>query len=194
MLEVKPTDVLKEEHREIKLMLEILEKICQKLEEGEEVDAKHLESVLEFIRTFADKCHHGKEEDLLFPEFEKVGIPKEQGPIGVMLMEHDFGREFVKGFAEGIEEYKKGSEKAKEKIIENARKYIELLREHIDKEDNILYPMGEEHLTEEKRKELLENFEKVEREVVGEGVHEKMHEVLHILKKIYLGGSNEENR
>ncbi len=81
-----PTEQLKEEHQGIQLMLSILEKVCQRLESGGKVETGHLEKVLEFIQVFADKCHHGKEEDLLFPEMEKAGIPKEQGPIGPLAL------------------------------------------------------------------------------------------------------------
>jgi len=63
-----PTEQLKEEHEAIKLMLRILDKVCDKLESGEEVNPEHLDQILEFIKVFADKCHHGKEEDLLFQQ------------------------------------------------------------------------------------------------------------------------------
>jgi hemerythrin-like domain-containing protein len=72
-----PTEQLKEEHEGIQLMLRILDKVCQRLASGVRVDTGHLEKILEFIKVFADKCHHGKEEDLLFPEMGKAGIPKE---------------------------------------------------------------------------------------------------------------------
>ena len=89
-----PTEQLKEEHKAIKLALEILEKICQKIEAKDEVKQSDIEAMLEFIRTFADKCHHGKEEDLLFPALEETGLPREGGPTGMMLLEHDQGRNY----------------------------------------------------------------------------------------------------
>lgn len=180
------TEVLKEEHEAIKLMLEILEKVCDKLEQGEKVNSEHLERILDFIKTFADECHHGKEEDLLFPELEEAGIPKEGGPIGVMLTEHDLGRNYVRKFAQGIQEYKKGNSKAIKEIIENARNYIQLLREHIEKENNILFTMADMHLSPDKQKELLTGFEKIEEERIGKGKHEELHKLLHRLKEIYL--------
>jgi len=182
----RATDVLREEHKAIKKMLDVLERICEKLENGEHVDPEHMREVIEFIKTFADKCHHGKEEDILFPELEKIGIPKEGGPIGVMLHEHNLGREFVGEMSDAIEAYEKGDAESARKFVENARGYIGLLRDHIEKEDNILYPMGEMHLSEEKMKELIEKFDHVENQIVGGGVHEKMHELLHKLEKIYL--------
>ncbi len=182
---MKPTEQLKEEHKAIKLMLRILESICSRLEVSEDIPEEHLHKVIEFIRVFADRCHHGKEEDLLFPAMEKVGIPREGGPIGVMLMEHNLGRDYVKGMGEAT------TEKDYKKFIKNARLYIELLGQHIDKEDNILYPMADMHLSKREQDELLEKFEKVEEERIGPGRHEEFHKLLDNLEKNYLkGGKN----
>jgi hemerythrin-like domain-containing protein len=186
---MKPTEQLKEEHQAIKVMLRISEKACQKLESGEEVNPEHLEQMVEFIRVFADKCHHGKEEDLLFTAMEEAGIPKESGPIGVMLTEHDMGRGYVRGMSEAVTQYKAGDRKASSAIVENARNYIALLTQHIDKEDHILYPMADMHLSEERQKELVEEFERVEREEIGVGKHEELHQLLEHLREAYLKGA-----
>ena len=181
-----PTEQLKEEHQGIQLMLRILDKVCQRLESGERVDTGHLEKILEFIRVFADKCHHGKEEDLLFPEMGKAGIPKEQGPIGVMLLEHGKGRDYVRGMNDAIEEYKKNGVNASSRFVENARHYVALLTQHIDKENNILFPLGERVLSEDQKEKLLEAFEKLEHERIGEGRHEEFHKLLGHLRDVYL--------
>ncbi len=180
------TEQLMEEHKAIKLMLSIIEEICKRLESGAKVDSDHLEKIVDFIRTFADKCHHSKEEDLLFPAMEEAGIPREGGPIGVMLTEHDYGREYVRGMAQAIDKYKSGDNEASTEIVKNARGYIELLTQHIYKEDNILYPMADKFLSENKQKELYEDFEKTEIERIGAGTHERFHELLHQLQDIYL--------
>jgi len=180
------TEQLEEEHKGIKLALDILEKICQKLESKEKVDPSDLEKILEFIRVFADKCHHGKEEDLLFPAIEEAGIPKDGGPTGVMVEEHNLGREYVKGFGEGVSAFAAGNEQARTKIVENARNYIQLLSQHIDKEDNILYMIADMHLSQEKQNELLKQFEKVEEEKIGKGKHEEFHKMLEELKAKYI--------
>ena len=101
---MKPTEELTKEHDAINVMLNIMDRISEKLENGEHVDAEHLEQILEFLRVFADKCHHGKEEDLLFPAMIDAGIPKEGGPIAVMLREHEIGRTHIRNMEEGITE------------------------------------------------------------------------------------------
>lgn len=181
-----PTDQLKQEHQGIELMLKILDKVCLKLESREKVETEHLERILEFIRVFADKCHHGKEEDLLFPEMERAGISKDRGPIGVMLLEHGKGREYIKRMNEALAEYKRNEPNAPSKFVENARNYIALLTQHIDKENNVLFPWGEKVLLEKQKEKLLEDFEKLERERIGEGKHEEFHKLLHYLKEVYL--------
>ncbi|MBS3166406.1 hemerythrin domain-containing protein [Candidatus Woesearchaeota archaeon] len=183
---MKPTDQLKNEHEAIRLMLKILDKICRKIEAKEKVNPKHLEQAVDFIKTFADKCHHGKEENLLFPALEESGIPKEEGPIAVMLMEHNSGREYVKNMNDSIAKYKTGYAKTIAKFIENARNYINLLEPHIDKENNILYMIADMHISDKKQKELLKQFKLVENKVIGKGKHKEYHKLLHNLKKIYL--------
>lgn len=180
------TEQLKKEHQAIQVMLEILEAICTRLEANQQVDPQHLEQILDFIRIFGDSCHHHKEENLLFPDLEAAGIPREDGPVGMMLMEHDQGREYVRNLARAIIGYKAGDPQATEGIVENARGYVNLLNEHIDKEDNILYMMADMHLTEEQQRDLLKGFEKIEAEKIGPGRHEEFHQLLDTLKKIYL--------
>ena len=172
------TEQLKNEHQAVLTALDILEKICQKLETAEKIDPEHQEEILEFIKIFVDKCHHGKEEDLLFPALEKVGTPKENGPIGMMLMEHDMGRKFVRGMSENISN--------PEKFTVNAHGYIELLRQHIEKENNILYKMADTHISKSKDNELLKEFDKLELERIGPGKHEEFHKMLERLEGIYL--------
>ena len=116
----------------------------------------------------------------------KAGIPNEGGPIGVMLGEHEVGRAFVRGLAQGIEELEKGQPQACDHIATNARGYVALLRQHIDKEDNILYMMADMHLTPAEQKRLLVEFERVEEERVGHGKHEEFHQLLHRLRDTYL--------
>ncbi len=183
---MRATEQLKEEHKAIKLTLSILTNVSTKLESGEKVEQEDLGHLLEFIKIFADTCHHGKEEDLLFVAMENVGIPRDRGPIAVMLREHETGRSYVRNMMEAVEKYKAGGSSYSSRFVENAEKYAELLTQHIDKEDNVLYPMADMQLSEEKQYELIEEFEKLEEERIGIGKHEELHELLHHLKDKYL--------
>jgi hemerythrin-like domain-containing protein len=178
---MRPTEELKEEHKVILRMLKVLEKAVQNLEEGKNVPAEVFKKAVDFMHNFADRCHHGKEEDILFPMMEKYGIPREGGPLGIMLYEHTLGRNFVKGLAEATGRYEKGDESAVKDLIKNARGYAGLLVPYIFKEDNILYTMADRNIPEKEKKVLEEKFEKIEKEVIGEGKH---HEYLHLVEEL----------
>jgi hemerythrin-like domain-containing protein len=177
---------LREEHKAIKLALSILGRVSSKLESKEKVDQEDLGRILEFIKTFVDTCHHGKEEDLLFVAMENAGIPRARGPIGVMLKEHEMGRSYVRNMRETVEKYKTGDPSYSSRFVENAKKYAELLDAHIEKEDNILYPIADMQLPDETQRELIEKFEELEQDRIGIGKHEELHELLHHLKDKYL--------
>lgn len=183
---MKATDSLKAEHEGIKLMLSVMEKIAVDIKSGKSPDVGHLEKIIDFIKVFADKCHHGKEEDILFPELQKAGMSKEHGPIGVMLHEHELGRNFIRGLISATEKFKKGDSSAKTHITENLIGYTTLLRNHIEKENNILFAMADQMLNAATQDILYESFEKIEVERIGLGKHEEYHGLLKELKKIYL--------
>jgi hemerythrin-like domain-containing protein len=183
---MKPTEELSTEHQAILLMIRVLDKMSDRLESGGEVDTSHLEKAVEFIKVFADKCHHGKEEDLLFPAMEKAGIPRSGGPLGVMLHEHVLGRGYVKAMAEAVAGINKGDRGAGARFAENARNYSALLSQHIFKEDNILYPMADGRLSAAQQDELTVCFADVEEKVVGHGKHEEFHRLLKDLEAAYL--------
>src|SRR3990170_3451804 len=131
------TEALKNDHRLIEKVLHVLEVASKKIDQGGEVPVDVLKKATDFIRNFADSSHHGKEENILFKSMEEKGFPREGGPIGVMLMEHDEGRRYVRGLVEGIEKYAAGDTDAKKSIAENARNFAGLLAPHIQKEKKI---------------------------------------------------------
>jgi hemerythrin-like domain-containing protein len=136
------TGMLREEHQLIVKVLDVLEQVVEKGQSGEwDVDA--MEECVAFFRLFADLCHHGKEEDLLFPELEARGMPREQGPIAVMLFEHRQGRALVAQMAGALEGAREGATEPLARFENAARAYIQLLRGHIHKEDNVLFNMAD---------------------------------------------------
>ena len=128
---------------------------------------------MEFLRGFADQCHHFKEEKILFPAMEEHGIPGEGGPIGMMLQEHEEGRAHVKAMIAAIEQFSTAIGAADDLLLTHARAYVSLLREHIQKEDDILFRMADEVIPEAEQRALLKQFEIHEAEEMGAGAHEK---------------------
>ena len=154
------TKILMDEHENILRLADALEKECNALKNGKDVDNKFFMDAVDFIRNYADKFHHAKEEDILFKEMCSNENQKKLhcNPVEQMLYEHNLGRDFVKGLEQGI------NENDKRKIIENAQGYAQLIREHIFKEDNILYPMADEVLNEKIQKSMLIRFKEAERQ------------------------------
>jgi hemerythrin-like domain-containing protein len=170
---MRPTEVLTAEHRVIEQVLDCLERIVQSCRSTGRVDQDAAHKALDFFRNFADRCHHGKEEVHLFPAMEAQGFPRQGGPTGVMLTEHEQGRAAVQGMARSLEEAETGRADAARQFADYGEAYIDLLRQHIDKEDHCLFPMADEALSSEDQKSLLEAFEKVETREMEEGTHEK---------------------
>ncbi len=172
------TQILRQEHDAILKMLDVADRVAEQLDNGATIDPRTLNGLLEFFTLFADKCHHGKEEELLFPLMEEKGIPREGGPIGVMLHEHDLGRAFVRLMRDQCKTYADGDTAAGPRWAEAARGYTALLRQHIQKENDILFVMAENALSDEEQARLAEEFERVETEKMGEGTHERLHALM----------------
>ena len=187
-----PTGELIKDHESILEMLEVLERICAMLDSGIRIDVGDLESILEFLTSFADCCHHAKEEQGLFPALEEAGIPREHGPIGVMLAEHDLGRKYIKGMQEALKEPTAGHASGQRMVpfSSNGRAYAALLRAHIEKENTILFPMADVAIPKERQEELLREFRWVKGEKIGEERHNALLSLLDDLKGAYLYGNN----
>jgi hemerythrin-like domain-containing protein len=168
-----PTEILSNEHRVIEQVLTCLERIAEACQENQRLDRASAEQALDFLRNFADRCHHGKEETHLFPAMEAKGFPRDGGPTGVMLHEHDQGRAFIRGMAEAIENATTGDSAAIDRFVANAQGYVALLREHIQKEDQRLFVMADRVFTAQDQQDLLDAFARVEDEHMGHGTHEK---------------------
>ena len=172
------TAILRQEHDAILRMLDVTDAIVQQLERNQRVAPETLAGVLEFFRLFADRCHHSKEEELLFPLLERKGMAREGGPIGVMLHEHEQGRSLVRQMGDAADAFSNGMPGAGTRWADAARSYAALLRQHIDKENNVLFMMAENVLSAAEQTELAAAFEKVEEEKMGAGTHERLHALM----------------
>ena len=149
---------LEEDHIHVLKLTDVMNAITH----SEKPDIEHIEDIIDIIRNFADGLHHAKEENLLFPALGEKGFSLQQGPIGVMLHEHAEGRNYVKGMAENLELFKKGSKAAVVLLYQNMLGYAELLDSHITKENNILFRMADNVLSDVEQKNLLKEFESIE--------------------------------
>ena len=140
------TEGLREEHQWILNVSGVLEVILDR-EPDHGLEFEAIEECVSFIRLFADACHHGQEEDLLFPELEARGMPRDSGPLAVMLKEHEIGRSYVGHMRKALPDAREGDSDARKVLVNSGRAYIELIRAHILKEDNVLFNFADQLVT-----------------------------------------------
>ena len=167
------TAPLREDHRLIEKVLDALEGAARGMASGGEIPTKLLEDALEFSQTFVDRCHHGKEEVCLFPCLEKKGIPNEGGPIGVMLREHQMGREMANRVSVAMQQDTTRPE-VRAELAQLCREYVDHLKGHIFKEENILFSMGDSLMDRGDHESSVQCYERTEEERVGESQHRAM--------------------
>lgn len=160
---MRATLLLMEEHELILRGLGVLQALADKAERGEPAPPHAAESLLEFLGTFADAHHHGKEEEILFPAMEDAGFPRDAGPVGVMLHEHDQGRALIAALREAAPR-SGGTAEERTRFSAPARAYAQLLSAHIDKENHVLFRMADQAIPREEQQRVDEAFDAFERE------------------------------
>lgn len=173
------TDLMND-HEAILSALNIFSRILTVVPATAQNNPDELVDFIAFLKEFADKCHHGKEEGILFPAMIAAGIPDRGGPIGVMMSEHIQGRGFIHDMETALEEPmdRAAFEKA-------GRNYIDLLRMHIQKENTVLFPMADRVIKAEDLERMNIAFEEHEEKVIGHGRHEELHALLEKLGTKY---------
>jgi len=177
---MRAIEMLMHEHRIIEKVMNALDRYTEKVEAGEDVPIADVSSFARFFREFADRCHHGKEENILFERMAASGFSKEAGPLAVMYHEHTMGRQHGKAIGE-VGEQTEWTPELRAKFVDNARKYSPLLRSHILKEDSILYPMAIRQLGASEMESIAKECDAFEENVMGDGTHEQFHELAHVL-------------
>ncbi len=161
---------LKHEHRIIERALRALEGICLRLEAGDAVPLDALMQAVEFIGTFADSYHHGKEEEFLFPALERAGIERAGGALGAIDHQHELERELTSGLNRAIRACQLGNEGAQELFVTDARRYVDLMIRHMQMEDSMLFRLADEVLSEEEHDQLQQAFRQAQSELGMAGV------------------------
>lgn len=172
-------DMLRDEHAAITRALSILADIDRHLVAGQAIDVQDLSDLLDFFSDFADACHHGKEEDLLFPALLHADASQSRKPIERLQQEHAQGRQWVAKMREALQPL------APQAFHDAAHRYTRMLLEHIDKENHVLLPMAARLLSARQLAHLWQDFEAFETRVMGNERHEALHHLLHRLQTRY---------
>ena len=164
-IDMKPTDTLIEEHKTIKIGLSCLERLAGNAVDSGKLDSDMAHKLIDFLKNYADKFHHAKEEAELFPVMKrKPGFKGGCSPVVVLIREHELGRCYIDGMKSHIEEAAAGDEEGLRWFSENAQSYLKLLRDHIKKEDYCLFPQANKVLEDSEQESLRSRFEAISQE------------------------------
>jgi hemerythrin-like domain-containing protein len=173
-------DDLRREHDAILSALDILDRVEAAARQGTAATGD-VAAFISFLKEFVDKCHHGKEEGMLFPALTGAGASEREASVPALLSEHEQGRALIRAMEEASSPMLQP-----EQFSAAAKAYSRHLRAHIGKENEVLFPTAEQVLDEGELDSLRRAFDKHEDEVMGHGRHEELHHMLHSLKAKYL--------
>lgn len=180
-------ELMMEEHKQIKRMLQVMRKACYEVLQGKAICYEDFSTMIDFVRSYADSHHHGKEEKFLFNEMVKhLGSLGEKLIKGGMLVEHDLGRLYMRDLEEALERVKAGDDESRLDVIANAISYTHLLERHIAKEDDVVYTFAMRQLPEEVLQEVYANCDIFEKQVEEKGVQAHYLQVIQTLEEKYL--------
>ncbi len=177
---MKSINRLKEEHRIIERGMDLLRYFCAQLSHQQCVASNDLSMLLDFFRDFADKWHHGKEEEVFFPFLIKKDNHLEQGPVAMMLHEHEQGRNYLAQMRQAMQQAKW------EVFLEAASEYLTLLSAHIQKEEQVLFQIATIYLDNDSDEQLWQQYHHLE-EAMGEAFYSHYAAVITALEERYLG-------
>lgn len=179
--------IMVEEHENIRRMLKVVREVCYRVMTKDNYDVADFPKIIDFVRIYADKHHHGKEEDILFEtmnkEIEKLA---KAGAITGMYIEHDMGRLYMLNLEKALKAFQEGDDKARLDIIANAVSYADLLDRHIEKENTAMYKFAQNMLKEESKAYIDAESKKIEDLATASGLQDKYLKLLDELEEKYI--------
>jgi len=179
------TSDLRSEHVGVGRMLGIMDAMARRLQAGDGVSADDLGQSVEFLRVFVDQCHHTKEEQLLFPALRAAGLASVEPTIVTLLADHVQGRAGAARIETDARAMAAGDAAGPARLADELSAYTRLLHAHIRREENDCFDVADEELPADVQDELEKGYERIERDVVGEGRHEAFHAMLDRLSEAY---------
>lgn len=165
---MEATDLLKEDHQLIERALAALAAATVQLDRHEPVRPGFFLGVVEFLEGFVHTMHYRREEGVLFAALERVGVPRSAGPVGAAIREHEVCRTAARSIRSAAERWQGGDESARQDLAEEARRFVSLLKQHISREDQLLFPMAEDLIRAEDHFQLLDDLSQLEAEGRGQ--------------------------
>jgi hemerythrin-like domain-containing protein len=175
-----PIGPLMIEHRLIERMIELLRRLSSQAAGDKLIDPSTIDAAVDFIRTYADRTHHGKEEDILFRDIAEKELAEEDRRIMQELVnEHVYAREVVGELVEANQRYRQGETGALATILEKLDALVQLYPEHIAKEDKVFFPAAMQYLNQGEQTAMLQKMWDFDKQMI----HEKYRSVVERLEK-----------
>jgi hemerythrin-like domain-containing protein len=167
------------EHRLIERMITLVQQKLNQIESTNQVDPFFIDTVVDFIRIYADRTHHGKEEDILFKKLSNKQMSDQNRRImDELLDEHVLGRKTTKELVEANAQYRSGEKTALTVIVSRLKRLVDFYPKHIEKEDKVFFPAYMHYLSDEEDQLMLKEFYEFDRKMI----HEKYKFVLQKLE------------
>ncbi len=168
------------EHRLIERMLALVTDALQQIESTGAVDPLFVDATVDFIRIYADRTHHGKEEDILFPELDMRALSAEDRRVmNELVEEHVFGRQTTKALVDANSRYRNGDAAALTEIADKLHTLVDFYPKHIAKEDKVFFPASRAYFTKDEDQAMLAEFWEFDRKMI----HEKYKSLVEGLKR-----------
>ena len=169
------------EHRIIEKMIGIIDKEIKRLDSGGRPDSRFIDTAVDFIRTYADRTHHGKEEDILFRDCANKSMTEQDSiMMNELVEEHKYARKTVKTLLEAKEMYEKGDESQKPVIIAHLKALVDFYPVHIQREDDVFFPDTERYFSNDELNQMLDEFFRFDQRMI----HEKYLSVVQKYEKL----------
>jgi hemerythrin-like domain-containing protein len=157
------------EHRLIDRMIGIINRALSQIEKNEEVDPVFIDTTVDFIRTYADKTHHGKEEDILFRDLKKRKLSEEDKRLmNDLIEEHALGRKTTKKLIDANSRYRNGDKSALAEIVSHLSSLTDFYPKHIEKEDKVFFPAARRYFSDQEDQTMLDEFWEFDRKMIHE--------------------------
>lgn len=157
------------EHRLIEKMLKAIEHALVGVEQTKAIDPYFVDAAVDFIRVYADRTHHGKEEDILFRDLKKKRLSSEDQQVMENLIEdHAFGRNTTRSLVEANRRYREGKKEALGDITSLLKTLVEFYPGHIRREDDVFFPASRSYFSETEDQAMLREFWEFDSKMIHE--------------------------
>jgi len=168
------------EHRLIERMLANVKNLLVQVGQTQKIDPLLVDKAVDFIRTYADRTHHGKEEDILFRDLNNKELSEiDRRIMNELIEEHVFGRKTTKALVEANTRYRNGDSSALGEIVSCLNTLVDFYPKHIEKEDKVFFPAARAYFSETEDQTMLAEFMDFDQKMI----HEKYKSVVEELEK-----------